>query len=53
MGLQDVESKAVWTAFGCLAYDFKLANDGVLPMRGGDENIMTHPDIGFDFFDGV
>jgi len=38
---------------GCLPYDFKLANDGVLPMRGGNEDIMTHGNIGFDFFDGV
>jgi hypothetical protein len=38
---------------GCLPYDFKLANDSVLPMRGRNEDIMTHGDIGLDFFDGV
>ena len=47
--LRMLRAKLLGQPFGCLAYDFKLANDGVLPMRGGDENIMTHGDIGFDF----
>jgi len=38
---------------GCLAYDLKLANDRVLPVRGGDENITTHQDVALDFFDRV
>jgi len=38
---------------GCLAYDLKLANHRVLPVRGGDENITTHQDVALDFFDRV
>jgi hypothetical protein len=36
-----LRAKLFGQPFGCLTNDFKLANDGVLPMRGGDENIMT------------
>jgi len=38
---------------GCLAYDFKLANDGILPVRGGNENIMTHRYVALDFLGRV
>jgi hypothetical protein len=38
---------------GGLTNDLKLANDGVLPVRSGNEYIMTHGDIGLDFFDRV
>jgi hypothetical protein len=48
-----LRAKLLGEPFGRLAYYFKLANDGVLPMGGGDKDIMTHGDIGLDFFDGV
>jgi len=53
MGLQDVGNRAAWTAAWLPHHDFKLPNDGVLPVRGGNEHIMTYGDIGLDFFDGI
>jgi hypothetical protein len=53
MGLQDVGNRAASKAAWCLTNDLKLANDGVLPVRSGNEYIMTHGDIGLDFFDGI
>jgi hypothetical protein len=37
-----LRAELVREPFGCLADDFKLANDRVLPVRGRDENIMTY-----------
>ena len=53
MGLQDVGNRAAAKPLGGLTYDLELANDGVLPVRSGNEHIMTHGDIGLDFFDRV
>src|SRR5262245_41143043 len=39
--------------FGGLTYDLNLANEGVLPVRSGNEHIMADGDIGLDFFDPV
>src|SRR5205807_1680011 len=36
--IASLSPRSCFQPFGCLAYDFKLANDGVLPMRGGDES---------------